>query len=150
MSLRSSALVAATLAALAGSGAVASAGVSGSEDDGPPPPRSVWPKANKGYDTGTRFTFKVRTTGNDALFVRVSKSKKKAKDGRLKDPVYFRKMGRRKGSLFSKKVERYRGLRGHFINRPGTYYWQAHRIDCSEQDDCYVEGPVRKLRILED
>ena len=52
------------------------------------------------------------------------------------------------GAYFAKKVERYASLSDHFLNAPGTYYWQAYAIDCSDgTDDCNVEGPIRKFRI---
>jgi hypothetical protein len=118
------------------------------DGDTPPPPRSVSPVVGKTITAGKQFTFQVRSRGNSAVFVVVSKSKRKAADGTLRDKKgYMRKMGRRKGTLFTKKVELYRGLDSHFLNKPGTYYWQAHRINCSEQKDCAVEGPIRRFRV---
>ena len=121
---------------------------SAADRDELPPPRSVSPAFNKTITLGQQFTFQVRSRTNSAVFVVVSKSKRKAADGTLRDKKgYMRKMGRRKGTLFTKKVERYRGLDSHFLNKPGTYYWQAHRINCSEQKDCAVEGPIRRFRV---
>lgn len=35
-----------------------------------------------------------------------------------------------------------------WLNVPGTYYWQAHRIDCDGgTEDCKQEGPVVRFRV---
>ena len=35
-----------------------------------------------------------------------------------------------------------------WLNSPGTYYWQAHRISCDgDLSDCRKEGPIVKFRV---
>ena len=35
-----------------------------------------------------------------------------------------------------------------WLNSPGTYYWQAHRIDCDATiSDCRQEGPTVKFKV---
>lgn len=130
-----------TSLAVCASGAVAVGAAKG------PSPRS--PKNNKSYKKGTRFTFQVKSTGSGAVFLKVSKSKKRGKDGTLRSDVYFRKMARKKGTktIYRKKAESYPALDDYFLNRRGKYYWQAYRINCSAQKDCNVEGRIRSFRI---
>ena len=36
-----------------------------------------------------------------------------------------------------------------WLNSPGTYYWQAYRINCEgdDLDDCQQEGPIVKFKV---
>ena len=35
-----------------------------------------------------------------------------------------------------------------WLNSPGTYYWQAHRIACEGNlSDCRQEGPIVKFKV---
>jgi hypothetical protein len=114
-----------------------------------PGPVPIAPSAGKALKRGVPFSFKVRVDSDapTGVFVKVSKSKQVGEDGTLANDVYFREM-KLSGAYFAKKVERYASLSDHFLNRPGTYYWQAYSIDCSDgTDDCDVEGPIRKFRI---
>jgi hypothetical protein len=114
-------------------------------------PTNVAPTNGKSITRGVPFTFKVHldesSTGS-GVFLKVSKSKKVADDGTLANDIYFRSMKQGSGGQWTKKVERYKALTSHFLNRKGTYYWQAYVIDCSEgTDDCNVEGPIGKFKI---
>jgi hypothetical protein len=114
-----------------------------------PGPVPIAPSAGKAIKRGVPFSFKVRVDSDapTGVFVKVSKSQQVDADGTLANDVYFREM-KLSGAYFAKKVERYASLTDHFLNRPGTYYWQAYAIDCSDgTDDCSVEGPIRKFRI---
>lgn len=110
-------------------------------------PTPLSPTAGKVLQARSPFTFKVRDDADGAVFIAVSKSRAVRGDGTLRDQsTWFRRMGGTTG-VRTKKVERYAALRTHFLNRPGTWYWQAWRIDCAEQEDCNVEGPVRRFRL---
>jgi hypothetical protein len=114
-----------------------------------PGPVPIAPSSGKALKRGVPFAFKVRVDSDapTGVFVKVSKSKQVGDDGTLANDIYFREM-KLSGAYFAKKVERYAALSDHFLNRPGTYYWQAYAIDCSDgTDDCNVEGPIRKFRI---
>lgn len=110
-------------------------------------PKPIAPAEGKGFDAGTPFTFKVKSAGSGAVFIIVSTSKRKKKDGTLAKQDWFRKMAR-KGTVFSKKTDSYPALEDYFLNRPGTYYWQTFRIDCGPNpNDCNIESGVRRFRI---
>ena len=54
---------------------------------------------------------------------------------------------RRRGGRFSHRA-RYWDLPAFWLNRPGVYYWQAHRISCERGlGDCRLEGPVVRFRV---
>ena len=37
---------------------------------------------------------------------------------------------------------------GFWLNTPGTYYWQAHRISCENgTHDCRIEGPIVEFKV---
>jgi 1-acyl-sn-glycerol-3-phosphate acyltransferase len=110
-------------------------------------PRPISPSNGKTQRLGVPFTFKVSDPSEGSVFIAVSKSRAKRADGTLKDQAtWFRKMGGNRGTR-TKKVERYQFLTSHFLNRRGKWYWQAWRIDCAEQEDCNVEGPIRSFTI---
>ena len=114
-------------------------------------PTNVAPSSGKSLPRGVPFTFKVHLDPNSmgsGVFLNVSKSKKVKDDGTLANSIYFRSMKQGSNGQWTKKVERYKALTSHFLNRKGTYYWQAYVIDCSEgTDDCNVEGPIGKFKI---
>ncbi len=108
----------------------------------------VTPKAGKTVKTGSQPTFKVRVRGKGTVWVAVSKSAKRDKDGVIKSTSdeFFKRM-RKKGGLFQVKATFF-DYPEFWLNSPGTYYWQAYRIDCTgDLDDCKREGPVVKFRV---
>ena len=115
-------------------------------------PTSVAPANGQKVHRGVPFTFKVRSHGGAGVFVKVSRSKRVGDDGTLtSDDEYFRSLALR-GGLYTRKVERYPALSDYFLNRPGRYYWQAYKIDCSnspgaEAGDCNIEGPIRSFTV---
>jgi hypothetical protein len=113
-------------------------------------PSPVAPSNGKALARGVPFTFKVRVDPESqpaGVFLKVSKSKRVDADGTLSNAIYFRSM-RANGNLYTKRVERYRALSTHFLNRRGRYYWQPYVIDCSAgTDDCNVEGAITSFRI---
>ena len=113
-------------------------------------PEPVAPSAGKSLARGTPFTFKARldeASEASGVFLKVSKSKRVGADGTLANEIYFREM-KVSGNVFAKKVERYRALSSHFLNRSGRYYWQVYAIDCSDgTDDCNIESSIRTFRI---
>jgi hypothetical protein len=124
--------------------ALGAASLSEAQTSGPTP---VAPSNGKTQKRGVPFTFKVRDDeAANGVFFKVSKSKAVGDDGTLANDIYFREM-KKSGGLWQKKVERYAALNTHFLNRPGRYYWQAYSIDCSVQDDCNVEGPIKSFTI---
>ncbi len=138
------------LTRISAAGVVALALASPAVAQTPIAPSPAFPIAGKTLPRGVPFTFKVGVdpeSSPSGVFLKVSKSKKVGDDGTLANDIYFRSMTP-KGNFYVKKVERYKALTSHFLNRPGRYYWQAYVVDCSEgTDDCNVEGSITSFRI---
>ena len=97
---------------------------------------------------GKAVTFRMRVKGKGKVFVHVCKSAKKAKrDGTICDKVTIGEATKH-GSSWSYKQKLY-DFPAFWLNTPGTYYWQAYRIECLTGDvsDCRQEGPVVKFRV---
>jgi hypothetical protein len=104
------------------------------------------PKAGTSVPAGQSPTFKMRVRGKGQVYVHVCKSKKKAKDGRI---CHKADIGRakKKGGSFRYKPTFY-DFPAFWLNSPGTYYWQAHRISCENgTDDCRIEGPTVRFKV---
>ena len=104
------------------------------------------PKAGTSVPAGQSPTFKMRVRGKGQVYVHVCKSKKKAKDGRI---CHKADIGRakKKNGLFRYKPTFF-DFPAFWLNTPGTYYWQAFRIQCEGNlSDCYQEGPIVKFSV---
>ena len=104
------------------------------------------PKAGSTVPAGKSPTFKMRVKGKGPVYVHVCKSKKKAKDGRI---CHKAEIGQahKKGHIFRFKP-RFFDFPAFWLNSPGTYYWQAHRIDCAgDTSDCRQEGPIVRFKV---
>jgi hypothetical protein len=107
------------------------------------------PKAGKTIPVGKRPTLKGRVSGSGSIFVHVCKNKKKDKEGVIcPDPGKAEaiQQAKRKGGKFSVKMKFF-DFPEFWLNAPGTYYWQAYRIDCSGGSDCKKEGPIVKVKV---
>jgi hypothetical protein len=107
------------------------------------------PKAGKTVKTGSRPTFKMRVTGKGTVWVTVSKSAKRDKDGVIKSTsdTFFQRAKKKSGRVYQVKASYYQ-YPEFWLNSPGTYYWQAYRIDCTgDLDDCKREGPIVKFKV---
>src|SRR5829696_8505882 len=107
----------------------------------------VSPKSGKTVAVGTRPTFKMRVKGPGQVWVHVCKSKKKDSDGVI---CTEESIGRasKKGGTYQYKPKFF-DFPEFWLNSPGSYYWQAHRIACENGDtsDCRQEGPIVKFRV---
>jgi hypothetical protein len=105
------------------------------------------PKAGKTIPVGKRPTMKGRVSGPGQVYVHVCKSKKKDSDGLIctKEAI---KRAKKSGGRFSVKLPFF-DFPEFWLNSPGTYYWQAHRIACEGGDisDCRQEGPIVKIKV---
>ncbi len=110
-------------------------------------PRS--PKPGAKVAVASRPTFTGKVNGSGLVFVYVSKSRKTDKKGVIKPGAngMQQKAAVKKGA-FKVKAKFY-DYPEFWLNRPGTYYWQAHRIACEGGDtkDCLQEGPVVKFKV---
>jgi hypothetical protein len=104
------------------------------------------PKAGKSVPAGKRPTFKLRAKGPGQVWVHVCKSKKKDKTGLICNKEAIGR-AKKKGGVFKFKAPFF-DFPAFWLNSPGTYYWQAHRISCEGNlDDCRQEGPIVKFKV---
>ena len=105
------------------------------------------PESGKSIPAGKRPTMKGRVTGAGQVYVRVCESRKKDADGVICSKQAI-KRARKSGGRFSVKLPFF-DFPAFWLNSPGTYYWQAHRIACEGGDitDCRQEGPIVKFRV---
>src|SRR3954469_10630479 len=108
------------------------------------------PKAGASVPHGRAPTFRVRVKGKGAVWIVVCKSRARGKEGVICSKKSTgdtnESIGRAKkhGSVFEFKPTFY-DFPQFWLNTPGTYYWQAHRLACSSRRDCAQEGPVVKF-----
>jgi hypothetical protein len=106
----------------------------------------VSPKSGATVPAGKSPTFKMRVKGAGQVWVHVCKSKKKNGDGVICSDESIGQ-AKKKGSVHQYKVKFF-NFPEFWLNTPGTYYWQAHRIQCEGNiDDCLQEGPIVKFKV---
>jgi hypothetical protein len=104
------------------------------------------PKSGATVPSGTSPTFKMRVKGKGQVWVHVCKSKKKNADGVICSDESIGQ-AKKKGGVFQYKPKFF-DFPEFWLNSPGTYYWQAHRIQCEGNiDDCLQEGPIVKFKV---
>jgi hypothetical protein len=105
------------------------------------------PKAGSTVAVGKSPTFKGKFKGGGPIYVHVCKSKKKDKEGLICHTADIGKAKKKHGH-FSYKPTFY-DFPAFWLNTPGTYYWQAHRIACENGNikDCRQEGPIVKFKV---
>jgi len=105
----------------------------------------VSPKKGATVPVNTRPTFKVKVSGPGTVWIHVCKSKRKLENGLICSDELIQQMKRR-GGRASVKPKMY-SFPGFWLQTPGTYYWQVHRIHCTGSSDCSLEGPTLKFKI---
>ena len=105
------------------------------------------PKAGTSVPAGKAATFRMRVSKPGAgVFMHVCKSKKKDKEGMICKKATILQAKKRKGVFQAKQT--FYDFPAFWLNNPGTYYWQAYRIEChSGSSDCKQEGPVVRFRV---
>ncbi|MEA2937563.1 MAG: hypothetical protein QOC56_1067 [Alphaproteobacteria bacterium] len=104
------------------------------------------PKSGATVAAGESPTFKMRVKGAGQVWVHVCKSKKKNADGVICSDESIGR-AKKKGSAFQYKPKFF-DFDEFWLNSPGTYYWQAHRIQCEGNiDDCLQEGAIVKFKV---
>ena len=102
------------------------------------------PKAGGLIASGKSPTFRMRARGSGQVWVHVCKSAAKLRNGVI---CSEESIGRAKNvSGVFRFTPKFFDFPEFWLNTPGTYYWQAHRIDCSG-GDCQKEGPTVKFRV---
>jgi hypothetical protein len=113
------------------------------------------PKAGSTVPVGSTPTYKGKFRGKGPIYVNVCASRKKDKDGLicLEEDGQARPgadigKAKKKGKRFSYKPTFF-DFPEFYLNTPGTYYWQAHRIACEHGNikDCNQEGPIVKFKV---
>lgn len=104
------------------------------------------PKAGKSVPGGKSPTFKVRAKGPGQVWVRVCKSRKKNFHGLICIKESIGRAKKQSGSFRYKP--KFFGFPAFWLNSPGRYYWQAHRIACEgTTSDCRQEGPIVGFKV---
>ena len=105
------------------------------------------PKAGTSVPAGKAATFRMRVSKPGAgVFMHVCKSKKKDKEGMICKKATILQAKKKKGVFVAK--QKFFDFPAFWLNNPGTYYWQAYRIECrSGSSDCKQEGPVVRFRV---
>jgi hypothetical protein len=105
------------------------------------------PKSGTAVPAGVAFTFKAKVKGAGTVWLHACKSKKKRKDGTICSTALIAQMKKQDG-VYRHRTKTY-SFPEHWLNSPGTYYWQVHRIKCEgSTSDCRQEGPIWKLRVV--
>src|SRR5215207_3724275 len=106
----------------------------------------VSPKGGATVAAGSQPTFKMRVKGPGQVWVHVCKSKKKDADGVICTEESIGR-AKKKGRTYQYKPRMF-DFPEFWLNSPGTYYWQAHRIDCAgDPSDCRQEGPIVRFKV---
>jgi hypothetical protein len=80
------------------------------------------------------------------VFLHVCKSGKRDKQGMICKKATILQAKKRKGAWEAKQT--FFDFPAFWLNNPGTYYWQAYRIECrSGSSDCKQEGPVVRFKV---
>jgi hypothetical protein len=113
-----------------------------------PRPRPIKPKDGAKLAVGRTPWFKLSSSGHGGVWVHVSKSPKRARDGVIGNDAAI-VQAHKKAKHFVAKPEFF-DYPGFWAKQRKKWYWQAYRIACGEErkaSDCKVEGPVRSFRL---
>ena len=105
------------------------------------------PKAGTSIPAAKAVTFRMRVAHpGTGVFVSVCKSSKKDKEGVICRKATFLQAKKRNGVFQAK--QKFYDFPAFWLNNPGTYYWQAYRIECTgSSSDCKQEGPVVRFKV---
>ena len=105
------------------------------------------PKAGTSVPSGKAATFRMRVNDPGAgVFMHVCKSNKKDKEGMICKKATILQAKKKRGVFQAKQT--FYDFPAFWLNRTGTYYWQAYRIECtSGSSDCKQEGPVVRFKV---
>ena len=104
----------------------------------------VAPKAGTSVPAGKSPTFRVKVNGPGQVWIHVCKKKKKNSDGVICTKESIGRAKKKNGAFQYKPT--FYDYPAFWLNSPGRYYWQAHRIDCNS-NDCRQEGPIVRFRV---
>ena len=108
----------------------------------------ISPKAGDTVPAGERPTFKMRVRGrHTGVFVHVCRSKRKDADGMICHDELDRQGEEEARRALRVKADFF-DFPEFWLNNPGTYYWQAHRISCDDgHGRLQARGAVVKFKV---
>jgi hypothetical protein len=107
----------------------------------------IAPKKGDTVPAGKRPTIKLRVHGKGPVWVHVCKSPKRDKVGLICTAESIGRAHRKHGARFTYRPKFF-DYPEFWLNSPGVYYWQAHRIHCDDGiEDCRIEGPVVRFKV---
>lgn len=129
--------------------AAASAAPAVAAVDASVPPTVLGPADGASAAAGSAVTFQVQTGAGDAyLWVRVSRSPNPAEPcGTIGDDVASVALTATSDPSVYAGTPRMFDNYDFWLNRAGTYYWQAYRISYAGGADGCIEAPVRALHV---
>ena len=105
------------------------------------------PKAGTSVPAGKSPVFRMRAKGPGQVWVHVCKTKAKDSDGVICTDESIGRAKRKRGRVFEYKPKFF-DFPEFWLNSPGRYFWQAHRISCNaDASDCRQEGPTVRFRV---
>jgi hypothetical protein len=104
------------------------------------------PKAGSSVPSGRAPLFRMRVAAPGTVWVHICKRARKRPDGTICSTASVGQA--RKVREEFRYRPRFFDYASFWLNQPGTYFWQAHRIDCvGGTEDCKQEGPVVRFRV---
>jgi hypothetical protein len=107
--------------------------------------RPLAPKKGSSVPAGKSPVFRMKVRGPGQVWVHVCKSKARNDDGVICNEESIGRARKKKNGVFEFKP-RFFDFPEFWLNSPGRYFWQAHRIDCNASD-CQQEGPITRFRV---
>jgi hypothetical protein len=105
----------------------------------------IAPKGGTTVPSGKALAFRMRVNGPGTVFVHVCKNRRKNAAGVICSKVTLVGPAKKRRGVYEVK-QKFFDFPEFWLNRPGRYYWQAHRISCNAQD-CRQEGPTVRFRV---
>jgi hypothetical protein len=102
------------------------------------------PKAGTTVALGKSPTFRARVHGSGQVWVRVCGSRRTT-HGLICATDSIGRAKRGKSAIYTYKP-RFYDFADFWLNRPGTYYWQAYRIAC-KRSRCRQPGPIVAFKV---
>jgi hypothetical protein len=108
----------------------------------------ISPKKGDSVPAGKSPTFKLRYSGPGPIYVHVCKSRDKDSEGLICSDESIGKAKKNRETSRASYKAKFFDFPEFWLNNPGTYYWQAHRISCENGiEDCRIEGPIVKFKV---
>jgi hypothetical protein len=106
----------------------------------------IAPKVGATVPDGRSPTFRMTVDGPGTVWVHVCRSARKRADGTICSTSSVGQARRVRDEY--RYRPRFFDYASFWLNQPGRYFWQAHRIDCEGgTEDCKQEGPVVRFRV---